>query len=121
MEKEQDEKQSVELAVTPKRSLEEKPNPAKSGPDSSAIHEDGKPEYEYITGAKLWLVLASVTLIVFLAMLDMSIIVTVGLSVIRFIRKTKALTKMQAIPRITSDFHSLTDVGWYGSAYLLTR
>jgi len=26
----------------------------------------------------------------------------------------------QAIPRITDDFDSFTDVGWYGSAYLLT-
>jgi len=26
----------------------------------------------------------------------------------------------QAIPQITDDFNSLTDVGWYGSAYLLT-
>ncbi|KAI9728589.1 MAG: hypothetical protein M1834_007617 [Cirrosporium novae-zelandiae] len=26
-----------------------------------------------------------------------------------------------AIPRITDDFHSLGDVGWYGSAYLLTN
>lgn len=25
-----------------------------------------------------------------------------------------------AIPRITTDFHSLADVSWYGSAYLLT-
>lgn len=25
-----------------------------------------------------------------------------------------------AIPKITSDFHSLPDVGWYGSAYLMT-
>jgi len=25
-----------------------------------------------------------------------------------------------AIPRITDDFHSLGDIGWYGSAYLLT-
>jgi hypothetical protein len=36
-------------------------------------------EYEYITGVKLWLVLVSVTLAVFLVMLDESIIVTVGL------------------------------------------
>lgn len=28
---------------------------------------------------------------------------------------------MQAIPRITSDFHSLPEVGWYGSAYLLAN
>ncbi|KAG9235216.1 major facilitator superfamily domain-containing protein [Amylocarpus encephaloides] len=25
-----------------------------------------------------------------------------------------------AIPKITDDFHSITDVGWYGSAYLIT-
>ena len=25
-----------------------------------------------------------------------------------------------ASPKITNDFHSLSDVGWYGSAYLLT-
>ena len=25
-----------------------------------------------------------------------------------------------AIPQITNDFHSITDIGWYGSAYLLT-
>lgn len=25
-----------------------------------------------------------------------------------------------AIPRITDEFHSLHDIGWYGSAYLLT-
>jgi MFS family permease len=25
-----------------------------------------------------------------------------------------------AIPKITDDFHAITDVGWYGSAYLLT-
>lgn len=36
------------------------------------------PEYEYITGIKLWLVLVSVTLTVFLMMVDESIIVTVS-------------------------------------------
>jgi MFS family permease len=25
-----------------------------------------------------------------------------------------------AVPRITDDFHSLQDIGWYGSAYMLT-
>lgn len=25
-----------------------------------------------------------------------------------------------AIPKITDDFHSIGDVGWYGGAYLLT-
>lgn len=27
----------------------------------------------------------------------------------------------QAIPRITTTFHSLADVGWYGTAYLLSK
>lgn len=26
-----------------------------------------------------------------------------------------------AIPRITDEFHSVTDIGWYGSAYLITN
>ena len=32
----------------------------------------------------------------------------------------RLLTTFEAIPRITDEFHSLTSVGWYGSAYLLT-
>ncbi|KFY29990.1 hypothetical protein V494_08341 [Pseudogymnoascus sp. VKM F-4513 (FW-928)] len=59
-------------------------------------------EHEYITGFKLLIVMLAVTLVCFIMMLDMSIIVT-------------------AIPQITSDFHSLSDVGWYGSVYLLTN
>ena len=31
------------------------------------------------------------------------------------------MTLGTAIPKITSRFHSLDDVGWYGSAYLLTQ
>ncbi|KAF8852801.1 efflux pump [Acephala macrosclerotiorum] len=60
-----------------------------------------KPEQQYVTGLKLQVVVGSVTFVLFLMVLDMSIIVT-------------------AIPRITSDFHSLPDMGWYGSAYLLS-
>ncbi|KAI1852376.1 hypothetical protein JX266_002554 [Neoarthrinium moseri] len=55
---------------------------------------------EYITGFKLLAVMSSVTLTAFLMMLDISIIST-------------------AVPRITSDFHSLPDVGWYTAAYQL--
>jgi MFS family permease len=57
-------------------------------------------QYEFITGFKLASVIISVTLVAFLIMLDTSIIAT-------------------AIPRITTDFNSLNDVGWYGAAYLL--
>ncbi|KAL3423692.1 major facilitator superfamily transporter [Phlyctema vagabunda] len=56
---------------------------------------------EYPTGVKLGLISLSLCLSVFLMALDNTIIAT-------------------AIPKITDQFHSLPDVGWYGSAYLLT-
>lgn len=59
-------------------------------------------KHEYITGFKLFNVLAAVTFVNFLMLLDGSIIVT-------------------AIPRITDQFHALGDVGWYGAAYQLGR
>ena len=64
----------------------------------TATREDGS---EYPTGARLALLMLALCLAVFLMALDNSIIAT-------------------AIPKITDQFHSLGDVGWYGSAYLLT-
>ncbi|KAF2188862.1 efflux pump [Zopfia rhizophila CBS 207.26] len=102
MEKDQDDKHIVDPVAELKPNEKEVHHSGKPSGRDETKSDPAKPEpeYEYITGFKLWLVLAAVTLIVFLVMLDMSIIVT-------------------AIPRITSDFHSLPDVGWYGSAYLL--
>ncbi|KAI0137054.1 putative efflux pump [Xylariales sp. AK1849] len=60
--------------------------------------EDGT---EYPTGLKLGLISLALCLSVFLMALDNAIIAT-------------------AIPKISDAFHSLSDVGWYGSAYLLT-
>ncbi|PQE10900.1 MFS multidrug transporter protein [Rutstroemia sp. NJR-2017a WRK4] len=76
----------------------ESPELTGSSPEEAVVTRDG--EDEYITGVKLWLVLGSITLTCFLALLDTTIVAT-------------------AIPRITNHFHSLDDVGWYGSAYLL--
>jgi hypothetical protein len=59
-----------------------------------------------------------VTLVCFLVLLDTSIIVTVGLSV-SF--STNTLDTSQAIPVITTHFHSLEDLGWYGSSYQIAR
>ncbi|KAJ4286162.1 hypothetical protein N0V90_013511 [Kalmusia sp. IMI 367209] len=67
--------------------------------DDTASQTDGTVT-EYPTKAKLTLITIGVCLAVFLMALDNSIIAT-------------------AIPRITDQFHSLQDVGWYGSAYLL--
>ncbi|KAK4176402.1 hypothetical protein QBC36DRAFT_378539 [Triangularia setosa] len=57
-------------------------------------------EPEYVEGFKLVTLLASVTVVVFLMVLDTSILAT-------------------AIPRITDEFKSLEDVGWYASIYQL--
>jgi len=61
--------------------------------------EDGA---EYPTGAKLALITLALCLSVFLMALDNSIIAT-------------------AIPKITDQFNSLGDVGWYGSGTYILR
>ncbi|KAL0940054.1 MFS multidrug transporter [Colletotrichum truncatum] len=60
------------------------------------------PPPKYLSGTKLILVMACVTIVCWLMFLDSSIIVT-------------------AIPAITDEFHSLGDIGWYGSAYHLAN
>ncbi len=39
---------------------------------------------------------------------------------IPFCSITRTNVRLQAIPRITDEFHSYADIGWYGSAYLVT-
>ncbi|CAK5276004.1 unnamed protein product [Mycena citricolor] len=56
---------------------------------------------EYLSGAKLIVLMFALGLSVFLVALDNTIIDT-------------------AVPSITDTFHSLSDVGWYSSSYLLT-
>jgi hypothetical protein len=56
--------------------------------------------HEYPVGLKLVLILTALMTSIFLVALDRLIIAT-------------------AIPQITDDFRSVTDIGWYGSAYLL--
>lgn len=58
-------------------------------------------EGKYLSGLPLLVLVVALCLVTFLIGLDQMILAT-------------------AIPRITSQFHSLPDVGWYGSAYLLT-
>ncbi|CAI6080605.1 hypothetical protein V2G26_011931 [Clonostachys chloroleuca] len=55
---------------------------------------------EYPTGANLWLILLSVSGVLVLTSIDMNIVAT-------------------AVPSITDHFHTVTDVGWYSSAFRL--
>ena len=65
------------------------------------VDEEADNEDDYPKSMKLVLITIALCLSVFCMALDNTIIST-------------------AIPRITDDFHSINDVGWYGSAYLLT-
>ncbi|CAJ2508054.1 Uu.00g092400.m01.CDS01 [Anthostomella pinea] len=69
----------------------------KAHDESNSTQDDG----EYPTGLRLVALIASIFVSIFLVSLDRLIIST-------------------AIPKITDEFHSLQDVGWYGSAYMLT-
>ena len=68
----------------------------------SATEKAEPEEHYYAQGWRLFLILFSLLLCLFCQALDDTIIAT-------------------AIPRITDEFKHLDDVGWYGSAYLLTN
>jgi hypothetical protein len=65
--------------------------------DIAQTAEVAEPEHEYITGIQLWLVMASVTLVIFLMLLDISIIVTVSLAVLNY-KPKKLLTTATGHP-----------------------
>lgn len=71
--------------------------------DNDATHDVTGPEKakKHSLNLKFVLLMNAVFLVVFLVSLDRTIIST-------------------AIPKITNDFKSFNDVGWYGSSYLLT-
>ncbi|MCJ1404849.1 hypothetical protein MMC11_008075 [Xylographa trunciseda] len=71
----------------------------KSEINGSGNDETSEPEYP--TGLSLAFITLGLCLAIFLTGLDRTVLAT-------------------AIPKITSQFHSLDDIGWYGSSYLLT-
>ncbi|KAK5156883.1 hypothetical protein LTS14_004400 [Recurvomyces mirabilis] len=86
-------KQDATSAKEPINAEDTSPNP----PVGSS--NDG---YDYPTGLRLALILTSIYISVFLVALDKLIIST-------------------ATPAITNDFQTSSDIGWYGTAYLLTN
>jgi hypothetical protein len=78
---EKDEKPHVDSAListteTKAESMEQPIEKPSVGSEIPLVEPE--PEYEYITGFKLVSVIASITIVIFLIMLDMSIIVTVS-------------------------------------------
>lgn len=94
-------------ANRPANSEDVPPLPYQTKPEAST--EDGQDAEEltrmatsdFPHGIKLAVIIVALVLSVFLVALDMTIVAT-------------------AIPRITDEFHSLNQVGWYGSAFFLT-
>jgi len=82
--------------------------------------EEKDEDETWVTGWRLTSLMVSITLACFLLLLDMSIIVTVRIKPENKHAYTfLTMCSLQAIPIITTDFSSLHDVGWYGSAYNL--
>ncbi|KAK1767678.1 major facilitator superfamily domain-containing protein [Phialemonium atrogriseum] len=75
--------------------------PLKSEQSSETIAPRDDDNIVYPTGITLILIIVSLCLSVFLVALDQTIIAP-------------------ALGAITSDFHSVKDIGWYGAGYLLT-
>jgi hypothetical protein len=81
-------------------SKEELDNSSNSAAEPS--HQMSKSEEgDYPTAFRLAMIIVALALAMFLVAIDMTIVAT-------------------AIPRITDQFHSLDQVGWYGSAFFLT-
>ena len=73
--------------------------------DVDRVDEDApseQPEQYYPTGLRFFLLTVGLIFTIFLSALDTSIIST-------------------AIPRITDQFGTVKDIGWYGSAYTITN
>lgn len=71
------------------------------GQEGQEEQEEQEDEHQYLTGYRLGVLSLGLCLTTFVIALDNTIIAT-------------------AIPKITTVFNSLDDVGWYGSSYLLT-
>nr|POE75125.1 putative efflux pump gsfj [Quercus suber] len=80
------------VSVTDIDSSREKPSS-----DTAEVVDDS----EYPTGARLAAVVAALALAIFLVSLDLTIVAT-------------------AIPKITDQFHGLSDIAWYSSAFFMT-
>ncbi|KAF5604682.1 major facilitator superfamily transporter [Fusarium pseudocircinatum] len=92
-----------EKPQSPQGDQQESANDIKEDESSSkgpAFDKEAQENYKPKT-LKFWLIILSVFAAMFLVALDRTIIAT-------------------AIPQITNDFQSLGDIGWYGSAYMLT-
>ncbi|KAH8664341.1 major facilitator superfamily transporter [Xylariales sp. PMI_506] len=98
---------STKESVTPSddaekdESIQQEPQSDSTVVETTTSATPAEEDVEYIEGVKRFAVMAATTLVVFTMLLDTSILST-------------------AVPYITTEFHSLSDVGWYVAAYQLS-
>jgi MFS family permease len=135
-------KQDSQEVETKQNTESAKSNDSTTENHSKDSKPDENPEATYATGLKLTMIVVSLQLTNFCIaidntyttlffMLSFSLLVSVVKKVLGPFSRLLALERMRkmcanfsriiatAIPRITDDFKSLGNVGWYGSAYLL--
>jgi hypothetical protein len=91
------EKKEHDLSSSPSDGIESE---SEQVPELTPTAPAAGQEEQWVSGIKLFNIMAAITLVCVLVLLDTSIVVT-------------------AIPHITGQFHSLPDIGWYGGAYQL--
>lgn len=89
-----------------------------SGAESESTTVEKAEDY-HLTGLKLWIIVVGVSLAVLMMALDTSIIATVRMFLYT-LGCDLLLIPSQAIPKITVQFDSTKDIGWYGSSFFLT-
>lgn len=87
-------KPNPEISVSQTSSPDDQPTPAEP--------EKAQTEEEYLHGRPLYLLIVALVLAVIIMALDISIVAT-------------------AIPRITDTFDTISDMGWYGAAFMITN
>ena len=81
--------------------VELKADPPTASLENASDDGNAKEDEEYPSGMRLFVVIAALVLAMLPAVMDLTILAT-------------------AIPRITDQFHSLDDVGWYAAVYFMT-
>ncbi|KAF2110752.1 efflux pump protein [Lophiotrema nucula] len=93
---------NIDIEKSVPTSLHSKTSTMDATPRAESFHSnDDMPKDQYLSGLKLITVIVAVSLVCFLVLLDQSILST-------------------ATPLITTQFHSLPDVGWYAGAFQLS-
>lgn len=98
-EKKEEEPESDANTMVDESKQETEPQAARLHAVQSAVSELA--EDEYPKGLQFFFILLALILSIFMVALDLTIVAT-------------------AIPKITDQFHSVSQIGWYGSAFFLT-